>query len=349
MSSDLTHLTQRLSQAVGDYRASAAAVVAELAHEVDVVDADLAVARLELVFRSPHVVSVAVRDPGDDSRIGLITRPRYTAAMTGRLGFGRAVLARRSTGEIADWAPMVVGPSTPVSEVAVRAMERHDERRYDDVLVSADRWLVVSTAALVRSLSTLLAVRSLHDPLTGLMHRSMLMHSLGLRSASCGGTRARTVLVLLDLQGFAHLNAAHGQAFGDVVLTAVGNRLRAATPPGCDAGRTGGDEFAVVATMPGAADDRHAAALADGLRQDLVAAIREPAGGIDPSAWPTVHSAVAVSAEGGSDPEELVRDVQATIRTAKAQARTRFAQRWLEGSPTPGVPDPRGFLEIVDI
>jgi len=349
VSQDLTHLTQRLSQAVGDYRTSAAVLVADLAHPVDVVDADLPVARLELVFRSPHVASVAVRDPADESRIGLITRPRYTAAMTGRLGFGRAILARKETGELADWAPMVVAPTAAVSEVAVRAMERHDERRYDDVLVGGDMWRVASTADLVRSLSTLLAVRSLHDPLTGLMHRSMLMHSLARRAASCHGTQARTVVVLLDLQGFAQVNAAHGQAFGDVVLTAVGARLRAATPSGCDAGRTGGDEFAVLATMPGAADDRHAAALADGLRRDLVSALTESVAGIDPAAWPRVHSAAVVSVEGGGDPELLVRDVQSTLRAAKAQARTRFAERWLEGSPAPGVPDPRGFAEIVDI
>ncbi|MBO9556081.1 GGDEF domain-containing protein [Cellulomonas sp.] len=349
MSQDLTHLTQRLSQAVGDYRVSAAAVVADLAHPVDVVDADLPVARLELVFRSPHVASVAVRDPADESRIGLITRPRYTAAMTGRLGFGRAILARKETGELADWAPMVVPPTAAVSEVAVRAMERHDERRYDDVLVGGDTWQVASTADLVRSLSTLLAVRSLHDPVTGLMHRSMLMHSLGRRCAQSVGTPARTVVVLLDLQGFAHVNAAHGQAFGDVVLTAVGARLRSVTPQGCDAGRTGGDEFAVVATMPGSAGDTHAAALADGLRQDLVAALAAPAGGIDPGAWPPVHSAVVVSAEGGGDPEGLVRDVQQSMRNVKAQARQRFVERWLEGSPAPGVPDPRGYVEVVDI
>ena len=177
MHADLTLLTQRLGNAVGGYKVAATTTVADLAHAVDVVDAGMPVARLELIFRSPHVASVAVRDPDDDRRIGLVTRTRFTAAMTGRLGFGRAVLARRGTDELTDWGPMVVPPTAPVSEVAVRAMQRFDERRYDNVLVADESWGVVSTADLVRSLSTLLAVRSLHDPLTALPHRSMAMHS----------------------------------------------------------------------------------------------------------------------------------------------------------------------------
>ncbi|WP_315093674.1 diguanylate cyclase domain-containing protein [uncultured Cellulomonas sp.] len=320
MHADLTLLTQRLGTAVGGYRATAGATVADLAHPVDVVDAGLPVAQLELIFRSPHVASVAVRDPHDESRIGLVTRPRFTAAMTGRLGFGRAVLARRGTHELTDWGPMVVAPAAPVSEVAVRAMQRFDERRYDDVLVADESWRVVSTADLMRSLSTLLAVRSLHDALTGLPHRSMAMHELARRCADVAGTRSRVVVVLLDVVGFSRLNSAYGQGVGDVVLAGIGARLTGGLPAGWQAARTAGDEFAVVATLPAAASDEHATALADGLRRDVVALLAAPQSGIDPRAWPSLHSAVVSSGAGTADAERLFGAAQRGLRAAKESA-----------------------------
>lgn len=318
MHADLTLLTQRLGTAVGGYKVAATTTVADLAHAVDVVDAGMPVARLELIFRSPHVASVAVRDPDDGGRIGLVTRTRFTAAMTGRLGFGRAVLARRGTDELTDWGPMVVLPTAPVSEVAVRAMQRFDERRYDDVLVADESWGVVSTADLVRSLSTLLAVRSLHDPLTALPHRSMAMHELTRRCTE--GDGARVVVVLLDIAGFSRLNSTYGPAVGDIVLAGIGARLSGGLPGGCQAARTAGDEFAVIASLPGVASDEHAAALVDGLRRDVLSLLAEPPAGIDPTMWPTFHSAAALSGSGSVDAEHLFASAQRRLRTAKESA-----------------------------
>jgi diguanylate cyclase len=331
---ELTHLTQRLSHAVGDYRVTAAATVADLAHPVDVVDADLPVARLELVFRSPHVGCVAVRDQSDDARIGLITRARFTAAMNGRLGFGRAVLARRPTSEIADWQPMVVPPTALVSEVAVRAMDRHDERRYDDVLVASDIWHVATTADLVRSLSTQLAVRSLHDPLTGLVNRAMFSHALTRRCTSAWGTSARVALVLVDVREFGILNARYGQQVGDVVLAAIAARLRASAPVGSDLGRTAGDEFAIAATLTAAADDRHAQALVESLRSGVVEALAPAAGGLPEGAWPALHAVSVVSGAGADAAERLLHEAHARLRGLKAAAKggpAENADEWFRG------------------
>lgn len=325
MHAELEILTQRLSTSVGAYRTAAAATVATLSRPIDVVDSQLPVSRLELIFRSPHVESIAVQDAADPGRIGLITRPSFTAAMTGRLGFGRAVLARRAVAELADWSPMVVSPDEPVSQVAVRAMDRPVAQRYDDVLVAGQQWRTASTSDLVRSLSTLLAVRSLHDPLTGLGHRSLTMHGLERRCAEVRGTGGRVVVVLLDLRGFARINQSHGQSYGDVVLTAIGTRLGAAVPPGCDAGRTAGDEFTVVASLPGGYDDRAAAGVAEQLRRDLLVALEVPAAGLDPDAWPQVHSVVVLSEPGAAAPDSLVRDAQSAMRAVK------------DGASAPGV------------
>ncbi|GCE76085.1 GGDEF domain-containing protein [Cellulomonas biazotea] len=346
MDDDLTLLADRLSHAVGDYRTTAATTVAELAHAVDVIDADLPMARLDVLFRSPHVATVAVRDVEDHGRLGLVTRTRYTAAMTGRLGFGRAVHARRTTGDIADWAPLVTTPDAPVSEIAVKAMERHGERRYDDVLVAGAVWGVASTADLVHSLSTQLAVRSLHDPLTGLEHRSMLHHRLAQRCADEWGTTARVALLLLDVRDFRGLNVRRGHAFGDVVLAALGARLRAVAPVRTDVARTGGDELALVATLH-VRDDDHAAEVAEGLRAQVVERLAAAAQGVDPADWPALHSVAVCSGPGSGTPDELLRDAQRRLGETKSAWRRRAVLDLPEVRSLLGHPD--DAVEVVDL
>lgn len=301
-------------------RGHLAGVVGELARPVLVVGSGLPVADLEVVFRQPDLTCVAVGDDEGAGRIGLITRARFTGAMTGRLGYGRAVLLRRPTADITDWAPLVVPPEAPVAEVATRAMERAGERRYDEVLVAGERWASAEAADLVLALVGALAQRSTHDPLTRLRGRPSTWHALAHRCRMVARSRARVVLVLLDARGMAETNARYGQAGGDAVIAELARRLVAALPSGCEAGRVDGDRFAVLATLP-PADDLRAAAAADGLRQRLVAELTVPSGGIPPSAWPWLHSSVAWSVAGAAEPDELVREAEARLWRAKAAAR----------------------------
>lgn len=302
----------------GGRRSPAVRTVADLAHPVDVVDADLPVQRLELVFRSVHVGAVAVRDGQSAAHVGLITRPRFTAAMAGRLGFGRAVLARKVTGELADWAPLVVDGAQSVSQVAVRAMDRGEERRYDDVLVSGEQWRVAPTADLVRSLSEQLAARTLHDPLTGVATRPMLQHALARRCSAAAGSPARVVVVVVEVRDLAAVNRRWGGATGDAVLAAVGARLAAAGPPGVEPGRVSSGRFAVVATLPSTADDAYAARQAAGLRDHLLEALRPAPAGMDPGVWPAVRAAVVCSAVGGDDADRLLQAAEDRLRLARA-------------------------------
>jgi hypothetical protein len=164
--------------ALRGFTAVARPTVETLAHPIEVVDVTMSVARLDELFRPVDVASVAVLDIAHPDVVGLITRERFMASMSGRLGYGRAVLARKTIEQITDWQPLVVDPYALVSEAAITAMSRTTERRYDDVLVRAHVWSVVSTSDLVRSLSTVLAVRSLHDSLTGLANRDLVLRRL---------------------------------------------------------------------------------------------------------------------------------------------------------------------------
>jgi len=311
-------LTLVAERTAGPSRVLAGSVV-ELARPVPVVEAALPVAELELDFRDPDVECVAVLDAAD--RVGVITRPHFTGAMTGRLGYGRAVLLRRPTSTITDWSPLVVEPGASVADVATRALQRAFDRRYDDVLVHDEVWRSASAAELMRALIGALADRSTHDPLTRLPGRASTWHALARRCEMVVRSRARVVLILLDVRDMAGIDARYGQARGDLVLREVAKRVVAAMPGGCEAGRVDGDRFAVLATLP-PVDDLRGAAEADALRQRLVTELAMPSAGVPQSVWPWLHSSVVWSVPGAANPEEMIREAEVRLRKAKGAVRT---------------------------
>ena len=315
MSIDLALLSRQLPR-VTAAGTTAAATVDQLARPVDVVDADLAVRHLERAFGSRHLTCVAVR-AADSDRLGLVTRRRFVTAMSGSLGYGHALLARGTTSDIADWTPLVVEPDSSILDVALAAMDRNEDRRYDEILVRAATWRVTTASDLVRSLSTLVAVRTLHDPLTTLANRSFLLHQLRERCARSRTTPARVAVVRLDIAGFGALNAEYGHAAGDAFLEGTAMALRRAMPTGCDAGRTGEDEFTVIATVPGPCDDAGASAAVERLRSSLGEALEAPMtrpGIAGSTLRARVRTAAVCSAPGGGDPEHLLAVVHAHLR-----------------------------------
>ena len=112
-----------------------------------------------------------------------------------------------------------------------------------------------------RDVSTQVALRrqvahlTFHDGLTGLPNRAYV--ELRVREAAEPGAPAEpgpgssahpviAGVILLDLDRFTAVNAAVGHGAGDVLLSQVGRRLRAAVPPQDTVARWGGDEFAVL-------------------------------------------------------------------------------------------------------
>ncbi|HEX8627521.1 MAG TPA: EAL domain-containing protein [Catenuloplanes sp.] len=114
------------------------------------------------------------------------------------------------------------------------------------------------------------------DPLTGLANRKALLGEAADQAARHAARRAlgfadhHLVLLLLDLDGFKHVNDALGHAVGDRLLVAVADRLAGAVGPQELVARLGGDEFAVLA--PRLDGPEAARRLAD----RLAAALREP-------------------------------------------------------------------------
>lgn len=142
--------------------------------------------------------------------------------------------------------------------------------------------------------------RALHDPLTGLPNRALLLDRLStaLRRASrIGGSVA---ILFCDLDGFKQVNDTYGHAAGDLALVEVAQRLEAACRPLDTVARMGGDEFVVLAEGIDAPDA--AQRLADRIR----VALAEPvmAGGARVAL--AVSVGVATSPAGGLAADELL-------------------------------------------
>ena len=92
-----------------------------------------------------------------------------------------------------------------------------------------------------------LADQALHDPLTGLPNRLLLVDRL--RQGIARARRSRTpfpVVMFLDLDRFKLVNDSSGHSAGDAVLVQVAGRLTAVLRDSDTLARFGGDEFVIA-------------------------------------------------------------------------------------------------------
>lgn len=91
------------------------------------------------------------------------------------------------------------------------------------------------------------------DWLSGLANRRHFHHLLDeacrRAAATPSGSGATVAVLYIDLDRFKPINDGLGHAAGDAVLRQFAQRLAALAPPGCHAGRVGGDEFALFAVL----------------------------------------------------------------------------------------------------
>lgn len=103
--------------------------------------------------------------------------------------------------------------------------------------------------------------QALHDDLTGLPARGLLLERINLALTVAEQEHGHVGLLFIDLNGFKQVNDQHGHACGDQVLQRVARRLRGAIHSQDLVARLGGDEFVVLVPRAGTADELHSFAL----------------------------------------------------------------------------------------
>ena len=152
-----------------------------------------------------------------------------------------------------------------------------------------------------------LSRQALHDPLTGLPNRMLLLNRLTEALRSEPGSESSVSVILVDLDGFKNVNDALGHPAGDELLRIAAQRLLGCVREGDTAARLGGDEFAVLA-----GHSHHAVAvgrrIVDILSQPFTLAGQEV----------RVSASIGIAHHQGSEAaEDLLRDADIAMYVAK--------------------------------
>jgi diguanylate cyclase (GGDEF)-like protein/PAS domain S-box-containing protein len=236
----------------------------------------------------------------------------------------------------------VAEKSTPVVRAVRRALESGaawsgeyvsegvDGRRYEEratVSPLRDDHGVVTGCVLVaidvsdeHALTRRVEYLGLHDALTGLPNRRLLLERCRHALAELGARGNGAALACIDLDAFKVVNDSLGHGVGDLVLREVAARLQTAIRGSDTLARVGSDEFAVLL------DDAHSdASVADRVRL-LEQALLQPVRLHERDMPVSACIGVALAPRDADDADALLTRAQTALHHAKTAGRnsTRF-------------------------
>ena len=159
----------------------------------------------------------------------------------------------------------------------------------------------------------LLAHNAVHDALTGLPNRTLLVDRLDQLVAGQAQRRNGFAILFIDVDRFKSVNDLAGHAAGDELLIAVATRLRGVIRGGDTIARLGGDEFVIL--CPDLGDP---ATEASAVAERVTAVIAQPFHLGDPPQDFYVSASVGVGlAAPGDTAESLLARADAAMYAAK--------------------------------
>ncbi|MBK1695143.1 hypothetical protein CKO09_10385 [Chromatium weissei] len=237
-------------------------------------------------------------------------------------------LARQSTGSI----EMELRMHTGQQDRLVRFVGERGVQGGDHALMFG----AFQDVTALRHTEALVDYLALHDELTDLPNRRLLLRQIGEMLPKINTENGDVLLVgWIDISRFHRHNEALGEALGDLLLTRLAQRLRRLIFDTDAVARTGGDEFAVMfrATNMTIALDRF---------ESVLSHLRRPFHIAQNDTILTFTSGVALFPEHATNANQLLLLAQDAQRLAQSQARALLVA-------TPNTPSNSRFTETLAV
>jgi diguanylate cyclase (GGDEF)-like protein len=166
---------------------------------------------------------------------------------------------------------------------------------------------------------------TLHDSLTGLPNRVLLLDRLGHaldRTARTGGSLG---VLYADLDGFKAVNDRLGHAAGDDLLKEVAGRLQRVVREEDTVSRLGGDEFTIILA------GNESPTEVEQVAQRLLQAIARPFSLRGQECFVGTSIGIALFPGDGEDAEALIKSADTAMYRAKEQGRNAY--RFFRAAP----------------
>jgi diguanylate cyclase (GGDEF)-like protein len=160
---------------------------------------------------------------------------------------------------------------------------------------------------------------ALHDALTGLPNRALLLDRLKLIVEQAKRRPNYLFAVLfLDLDRFKMINDSLGHVAGDELLTATAQRLKKSLRTADTVARLGGDEFAIL--LDGVESNNAVLHIAERVQEDLI----QPHYIRGQEVFTTASIGITLSSTGYESAETILRDADTAMYRAKQNGKARY-------------------------
>ena len=160
---------------------------------------------------------------------------------------------------------------------------------------------------------------ALHDALTGLPNRALFMDRL---EQELKRTKTQTnylfAVLFLDLDRFKVVNDSMGHLVGDKLLVEIARRLESCVRPTDTVARLGGDEFTILL------ENISGVEIATKVAEKIYQSLTIPFSLENYELFTTASIGIALSSQGYDKPEDILRDADLTMYSAKERGKARY-------------------------
>ena len=177
---------------------------------------------------------------------------------------------------------------------------------------------LIHDITLRKQLELQLQHQAFHDSLTGLANRALFRDRVAHALARQARSQGAVSVLFSDLDDFKTVNDSLGHDAGDQLLVAVAERLRAVMRPEDTTARFGGDEFAILLEDTTEEGTRRGA-------ERILEALRSPFEFQGRQVVMHASIGASITADGSTEPDDLLRQADLAMYTAKTSGKGRFA------------------------